>query len=77
MATGGAAQGQGGLFGNLGNVARGFSQDESNVYGNVTSGLAKANTDVAQADMQGSANLWGGLLNLGKMATGFGGKGLG
>lgn len=43
--------------------------NRANILGNVTSGTANSNTSAANAQLQGSANFWSGLLNLGKAAA--------
>lgn len=61
-ATGGAASGVANLWNNYG-------QNQANVYGNVASGLANSNQQAANAQMQGNAAFWNGLLSLGGAAA--------
>ncbi|RAI28275.1 hypothetical protein [Rhodoplanes serenus] len=42
----------------------GAASTKANVAGNVASGAANSNTAAANAQMQSSANFWGGLMNL-------------
>ena len=64
-ATGGAASGIAGQYGNLANLFNQYGQNQANVYGNVASGQANANQQAANAQMAGNAAFWNGLLNLG------------
>jgi hypothetical protein len=72
-AIGGAAQGQGGLWGNLGNAAGTYGTNLSNVFGNEVSGQTNANNAEAQAQMQANKNLWEGVFGVAKMFSGAGG----
>lgn len=67
-ATGAAASGVAGQYGNLANLFNQYGQNQANVFGNVASGTAQSNNQAAQAQMQGSGAFWNGLLNLGAAA---------
>jgi hypothetical protein len=67
-ATGTAAAGQAGGYGSLANLASQYSQNQTGVAGNVTSGNISANNLQAAGEAAGAKNLLGaglGLLSLG------------
>ena len=65
-----AAQGKAAGYGQLAQLGMTDAQNRVNLLGNVTGGQASANTQAAQAQMQGSANLWGLGMNLAKLFAG-------
>lgn len=67
--TGAAASGVAGQYGNLANLFNQYGQNQANVFGNVASGTAQANNQAANAQMQGNANFWNTLINLGSTAA--------
>lgn len=70
--TAGAAQGQAGGYTNLANLAQQYGNNQTGVYGNVTSGNIAANNQQAAGEAQGAKNLLGAGLSLAGMATGAG-----
>ena len=70
-ATSGAAAGQNQGYTNLGNLYQNDATNRVNLANTTTSALANANMQAAQAETQGSGNLFSFGMNLGKMALGF------
>ena len=69
-ATSGAAAGRAAGYGGLANLGMTDATNRVNLAGNVTGGQANSNTQAAQAQMQGGANLWGLGMQLGKLFAG-------
>ncbi len=71
-ATSGAATGQAGQYTNLANLAQNDATNRVNLANTTTSGMAGANMQAANAEMQGSGNLFSLGLNAAKLASGWG-----
>lgn len=69
-----AESGKAGIFGAKAGLYQQDAQNRVNVRGNATSGTAASNTAAANAQMAGSSNFWGALINgVSSVAKGFSG----
>jgi hypothetical protein len=76
-ATGAAASGQAGAFGNLSNLYQQDANNRVNLTGNVTSGNISANNQQAAGEASGARNLLNAGMGLASLATGGMGGGFG
>jgi hypothetical protein len=76
-ATGGTAQGQAGVYGGLAGLADQFGQNQTNLLGSSTSGMANANNTEAAGKAAGAKNLLGAGMSLATMALSGGTGGFG